>query len=365
MLPLQRVLSVILTGLLLGALLAGPSTSAARVKPAKPDAAAESGHIDVPDELRKVLPRGTVLYYAKVTRKLGTQTDHWVVEALDVNSGKTWAVMTDKTSGLDQLQPRAISPDRRFLLIRARTQNHRKILIELELATGNWRLLRENSFHGQYSPDGKRLVIDYQRDPKTVSVDPVLRTGIIDRNGNLLQTLPCDAKRCYHPVWNKNGNEILYAEGQTRDLFPGIRPELARLRAFNVETGEARILADYPDQPIRIIYPDRCNGQYLFMDKSIRMAYIPELERRMYPSNLIIINQQSTRKIEFSQFTGFTCIEGQPSYLIVDNTGEYKFGPIDERMRLDLFHIPTRSSIRITPGPTLETDYFGPVISLP
>jgi len=199
----------------LAAFLATAGCDAARTAPA--GRGLNTGHFDLSPEVRRLLPRGAVLYYSKSTflrRTIRGTEFRWAVERLDIDSGNTQELISTDSSGLIELLPYSVSPDNRHLLLTARTRDRKKVLLELDLNTLQWRTITTDVGMSVYSPDGKLIATYSITYPPGERRNPILRTRIITRDGKLVKELPCKSNRCSHITWATEGTSVFYVDGE-------------------------------------------------------------------------------------------------------------------------------------------------------
>ena len=327
----------------LAAFLVTAGCDAARTTPT--DRGLKTGHFDLSPEVRRLLPRGAVLYYSKSTflrRTIRGTEFRWAVERLDIDSGNTQELISTDSSGLIELLPYSVSPDNRHLLLTARTRDRKKLLLELDLNTLQWRTITTDVGMSVYSPDGKLIATYSITYPPGERRNPILRTRIITRDGKLVKELPCKSNRCSHMAWGPYNNSIIYIDNDSEIvLYSMSQRSLTTL--YSAREGH------------RVHDPISCAHDVYAIE-------VPLDRRKKSDSALIHIRidkeKISRKSHEFPNKFSAACTPIKNTFVVVDR------GELNEYMWLGTYNVVTNELHRITPGPSARLAFSNPIVAV-
>ena len=328
-------------------------------EPAPEPALAPTGRLEISEAVRAILPRGTVLYYGKIRYEGWMRHRRWSVERLDVDTGRTWRLLSGDATGLSEMVTESLAPDGAHLLVSVRSRRSRRTnLVEVSTRTGEWRILMENAFGGAYAPDGRRLVVRYPVAPEDFSRDLRMRVRIIDRSGRPLRELPCASELCYHAHWSADGERIWYVEET---------PSEAKIQQYHVRREELVTLFTERRPAYKVSYPLECNGNVLFMQKLREARYSPETGL-IWETRLLMLEggrPGALRERDFYLYSSHACLRGIPDYLLTTRLGDRKNGVPTAMGHLRLFSLADGRSHIIGSRPGINKWYLGPIAWIP
>lgn len=316
-----------------------------------------TGKVEVTEEAKRILPKGTVIYYSKSAREPGTQYDRWAIEALDVHTGKTEEFITNQTSGIIDLIPYSISPDKKHLLFGGKQKNGRNALFELNLRTKKWHKIRDYVLAGHYSQDGKLIAMYYEPEPESFEEKPILRAGILTRKGSIVETLPCNTTQCFHSNWYKK--DIIFSEGGLIDSS-----EYGKLYLYSFKTKHLIEIFKTNRKNTTISRPQTCNNKIYFLIKNKQKTYIPEIRRTSSKTSLIILQNNHRREIKLNSAIGVDCIPDIKNHLLVTRLSPRLPKQNVELIRIDVLNIQKNKFNRILAKPSSVITRMAPVVQI-
>ncbi len=318
-----------------------------------------TGRIDITNEAKSILQKYSVLYYTKW--HLGNKHT-WAIERLNLRTGITKELITNTSSGISELVPYSISPDNNHLLFGGKKNNNRAIF-ELNLTTKKWNKISDNVIAGSYSPDGKLIGIYYKSSPLPFKKQPILRTGILDRNGNMLKSLSCKTSKCLHLDWTSNTDVIFSQENSGKEL----NQLHSQLISYSLSTNSYKTIFEAKKANQKISYPKPCNNKIYFLLKNKNESYIKQLHSLGHKTQLGIIDNKNMLLLniipDFNTGLEISCIRKNSRYLLVTrDTPILKYKPF-EKIHIEIYDTQKHIFYRIFQKKYFNTIYLSPVLA--
>ena len=233
----------------------------------------------------------------------------------------------------------------------------------MNLTTKKWRKIGDNVIAGSYSPDGKLIGIYYKSSQLTFKKQSILRTGILDRHGNMLKSLSCKTSKCLHIDWTSN-SDVIYSQEGSDKKHNRIHSQII---SYSLITNSYKTIFETEKASQKLSYPKSCVNKIYFLLKNKNESYIKQLHSLGHKTQLGIIDKKHKFLLnlipDFNTGLEISCIHKNSRYLLVTrDTPIFKHKPF-EKIHIEIYDTQKHNFYKIFQKKYFNTIYLSPVLA--